>query len=73
MSDLVLCSEVEARAALGGKLRERILRPAYPAMGLGRLRVLRVSRDEGGGIELVCGYEGYEPLEGERRARSGAV
>ena len=58
-SDLVLLREIEARAALGDRsVYERILQPPYPALGLGRLRVLRVmQRDDW--VELVCGYEGY--------------
>ena len=61
-SELVLLREVEARAALGDQpVRERILLPPYPAVGLGALRVLRVlQRDDA--VELVCGYEGYERL-----------
>ena len=62
MIDLVLVTEVEARTALAGHMvRERILVPPYPALGIGRLRVLRV-RDSGEVTEMLCGYEGYERL-----------
>ena len=61
-SELVLVREVEAREALHGQpIRERILLPPYPAVGLGALRVLRVLQT-GDATELVCGYEGYERL-----------
>ena len=61
-SSLVLLPEREVR----GLLREsdmslRMLRPPYPALGIGVLRVLRV-RTEGAAIELVAGYERYERL-----------
>jgi hypothetical protein len=35
------------------------LRPPFPALGVGVLRVLRV-RDVGEATELVAGYERYE-------------
>jgi len=35
-----------------------MLTPPYPAVGEGTLRVLRV-RDDGGPLEIVCGYERY--------------
>lgn len=60
--DLVLVTEVEARRALAGQtVRERLLLPPYPALGIGRLRVLRI-RDAGEVTEMLCGYEGYERL-----------
>lgn len=60
--DLVLAQEVEARAALAErKLVLRMLLPPYPAVGLGRLRVIRV-RDVSEKTELLCTYEGYERL-----------
>lgn len=66
-ADLVLAPEVEARAQLGGiVLGERIILPPYPALGLGRLRVLRIDvskkDEEEERTVLVCGYEGYERL-----------
>ncbi len=65
-SVLTLLPEVEARAALSGRnLTVRVLRPAYPAAGIGTLRVLRVrERDER--TEIVAGYDGYERLFPER-------
>ncbi len=57
-----LMPEVDARRALAGSALElRLLRPPYPALGLGRLRVLRV-RAIGEGLEVLAGYEGYERL-----------
>ncbi|MBV8074697.1 MAG: hypothetical protein JO140_04635 [Candidatus Eremiobacteraeota bacterium] len=63
-AELVLAPEVEARAALAGReLSERLLLPPYPALGVGRLRVVRVRAEEGSErLELLCSYEGYEPL-----------
>lgn len=59
---LTLLPEVEARALLGGReLAFRLLRPPYPVIGLGALRVLRVS-ERGERTEIVAGYEGYERL-----------
>jgi len=64
---LTLLPEAEARAALGGRpLRLRLLRPAYPALGTGTLRVLRVSERDGT-TDVVAGYEGYERLESRDR------
>jgi hypothetical protein len=64
---LTLLPEVEARALLGGReLFLRLLRPPYPVVGLGVLRVLRVSeRDER--TEIVAGYEAYERLGEPKR------
>lgn len=57
--DLVLAGEVDARAALAGRaLSLRLLTPPYPAVGLGRLRVLRLHEREGQ-TEMLCSYEGY--------------
>ncbi len=64
LADLVLTllPEVEARATLAGRsLALRVLRPPYPAAGVGTLRVLRV-RERGERTELVAGYDGYERL-----------
>jgi len=61
-SDLVLMAEVEARAMLAGRaIALRMLLPPYPAIGLGRLRVVRV-KEGGDATELLCSYEGYERL-----------
>ena len=64
LEDLVLLPEVQARRALAGRsVRLRILAPLGPFAGRGTLRVLRgrpLPGDEL--VELVCGYESYEPL-----------
>ena len=58
-----LLPEVEARALLGGRrLSLLVLRPPYPAIGLGTLRVLRVS-ERGERTEVVAGYDGYQRLQ----------
>ena len=63
--------EADARALLGKRnLVLRILRPPYPAVGVGALRVLRVVEREGR-TEMVAGYDGYERLDVVGRA-SGA-
>jgi hypothetical protein len=60
--DLVFVPEVEARAALRGRtVILRLLLPPYPALGTGRLRVVRV-RGDSRGHEVLCSYEGYERL-----------
>ena len=46
------------------KLRFAVLRPPYPALGLGKLRVLRV-RERADVTEIVAGYDGYERLPAE--------
>ena len=59
---LVLLPEVEARRLLGGRcLRFTLLRPPFPALGVGELRVLRVTV-ESAATRLVAGYERYERL-----------
>lgn len=61
-SDLVLVPEVEARAQLANRnVALRLLLPPYPAVGLGKLRVLRV-KERGDVTELLCSYEGYERI-----------
>lgn len=64
---LALMPLVDARARLGAAdVRLRLLRPAFPALGLGTLRVLR-ARERDGVTEIVAGYDGYARL-GERVA-----
>jgi hypothetical protein len=59
--ELIFTPEHEARAKLGdAPLRLRVLRPPYPAIGRGVLRVLRVR--EGDACELIVGYDGYERI-----------
>ncbi len=56
---LALMPLVDARARLETEsLRFRLLRPPFPAIGLGKLRVLRV-RESDGATEIVAGYDGY--------------
>ncbi|MBV9438623.1 MAG: hypothetical protein JOZ24_01390 [Candidatus Eremiobacteraeota bacterium] len=61
---LVLLRWVHALAALGRRpLRFRLLRPTFPALGVGTLRTLRVLPvGEGGAVDVVAGYERYERL-----------
>jgi hypothetical protein len=62
-ADLTLMPEVQARAALAGRrVHLSVLAPVGSWLGVGSLRVLRASErnDE---IDLVCGYESYQPLE----------
>jgi len=62
--ELVLCREVEARASLEGrKLSFRLLTPPYPALGIGALRVVRLS-ERSEGTEMLCSYERYARIEG---------
>jgi hypothetical protein len=62
LENLVLMPETQARRALSGEIaRFRVLAPLGAFAGQGVLRVLR-ARACGGGIELVCGYESYDPL-----------
>jgi hypothetical protein len=59
-SEAVLLPERRGRALLGPqRLRLRTLRPPYPALGVGELRVLRV-RDDGVLLDVVVGYDRYE-------------
>ncbi len=58
----VLAPEVDVRAALRDRpLSLRVLAPPYAALGVGRLRVMRV-REGARGTELLCGYDRYERL-----------
>jgi len=60
---LALLPEVDARAALSGRtLSLRMLRPPYPAVGTGTLRLLRVAERDGT-TEMIVGYDGYERIE----------
>ena len=64
-SSLALLPVSQARAVLGDRtLRFAVLRPPYPALGLGKLRVLRV-RERADVTEIVAGYDGYERLPAE--------
>jgi hypothetical protein len=60
---LTLMPEPQARRILAGSvLTLRVLRPPFPALGVGALRVLRV-RDADSRIELIAGYDNYERLD----------
>jgi hypothetical protein len=64
-ADLVLMPEPLARAALAGRtLSLRLLTPPYPALGLGRLRLVRL-HERGTITEMLCSYEGYARIEGD--------
>lgn len=71
LEDLVLLPEVDARRALSGHdVMLRVLAPVGHYAGRGTLRVLRVrpmTKGDGRGVELVCGYEAYEPFDGGAR------
>ena len=61
---------VEARRALGAAIAFSLLRPVYPALGCGKLRVLRVtpSKEDASdqptpALEIVAGYESYERID----------
>ncbi len=61
----VLLPEAKARALYATcRVRLHILRPPYPAIGLGTLRVLRV-RERFGETEMTAGYDGYERFPAE--------
>jgi hypothetical protein len=60
---LTMLPEVQARRLLAGTpLTLEILRPPYPALGVGMLRVLRVRELPGGPLEVMAGYDNYEPV-----------
>ena len=59
---LVLLPECEARALLARRtLSLRVLRPPFPALGCGELRILRILEDADT-TRLVAGYDRYERL-----------
>lgn len=58
----VLLPEVDVLTSYHAEAtRLHVLRPPYPALGLGTLRVLRI-RERAGVTEIVAGYDGYERL-----------
>jgi hypothetical protein len=60
---LTMLPEVEARKLLGGvPLAIGLVRPPYPALGVGTLRVLRVREGAAGRLEVAVGYDNYERL-----------
>ncbi|GAC1411415.1 MAG: hypothetical protein NVSMB64_21160 [Candidatus Velthaea sp.] len=63
--ELTLLPESAARRAIGDQpIALRVLRPPYPALGVGTLRVLRVREREGAGHEITAGYDNYQRLDG---------
>jgi hypothetical protein len=63
LDSLTLLPEVQARRLLADRaLTISILRPPYPALGVGALRVLRVRESPAAVIELTVGYDNYEAL-----------
>lgn len=59
----VFLPEVKIRESYASRrLLLHVLKPPYPALGLGSLRVLRVRDRSGGVTEIVAGYDGYERL-----------
>ena len=61
-SDVTLLDETDARPANAARALElHVLTPPYPALGRGRLRVLR-ALDRGAYVELIAGYDGYVRL-----------
>jgi hypothetical protein len=60
---LTMLPEVEARRRLAGvPVTLTVLRPPYPALGVGALRVLRVRELAAQRLELTIGYDNYERL-----------
>ena len=65
LAELTLLAESAARRAIGDHpIALRVLRPPYPALGIGTLRVLRVRECADAGYEIVAGYDNYHRLEG---------
>lgn len=71
LDDLTLMPDTDARKALAGRrIAFSVLAPVGAFAGRGMLRVLRArplaagqdAADEEELVELVCGYESYEPL-----------
>jgi hypothetical protein len=64
---LTLLADVRASGLLGTRpIALTLLRPPYPVLGVGALRVLRVS-DREDTTDVVASYERYERIE-KRRA-----
>jgi hypothetical protein len=64
---LTLLPETHARLALAGRsLVFRLAAPPFRALGVGRLRVLRIV-ERGERTELVAGYERYERIAEKSR------
>ncbi len=62
-ASLTLVPEALARRALDDRpVALQMLVPPYPALGIGALRVLRVT-DAAGGWDVTVGYDRYERLD----------
>jgi hypothetical protein len=61
---LTMLPEGTARRLLGAgvELSFTVLRPPYPALGIGTLRVLRLRERTPERLELTVGYDRYERL-----------
>jgi len=69
-ADFALMDHVEARAGLHAAaraslktLRFSLLEPVQPALGRGKIRVLRVHDDGAGYLDVIAGYESYERID----------
>lgn len=67
-ADLSLLEYLDARRLLGNIAAFCLLRPVYPALGCGKLRVLRIRPSSGAGadergLEVIAGYESYERID----------
>jgi len=64
--ELTLLPEPAARRELlsGHALVLNVLRPPYPVVGVGLLRILRVRETGADSLEITAGYDNYERLDG---------
>ena len=62
-ADLALLDYVEARRLLADIATFCVLRPVYPSLGCGKLRVLRIRPSSTQGLEVIAGYESYERID----------
>ena len=67
-ADLALMECAEARRlltpALAGRMMSfSVLHPVYPAVGCGKLRVLRIRETGEHRLEMIAGYESYERID----------
>jgi hypothetical protein len=63
LDTLTLLPLVQARRVLGdAAVTLAVLRPPFPALGVGTLRVLRVRERESAPLEITAGYDNYERL-----------
>ncbi len=63
---LTMLPEVQARrllAGTGATVKFSLLRPPFAALGVGKLRVLRVRESGDAVLEMVAGYDTYERLD----------